>query len=157
MKITICGSIAFYEQMEDMKGKLEQKGHEILIPLLGTEASDFGGGRKVYFGKYIEDHGGINAFPTGHKIWNMKEEAMRDHFEKIDWCEAILVANYKKRNLEGYIGGNTLIEMGIAFYAHKPMYIFNPVSSALPYIDEILGMKPIMLDGDLHKIPMEKI
>mgnify|MGYP001590224124 CR=1 FL=1 len=70
----------------------------------------------------IQQNGGIDAFPVGHNIWNMKEGAIRDHFKKIDWCDAALIANHEKRGVEGYIGGNTLIEIGIAFYTHKPIY-----------------------------------
>lgn len=29
MKITICGSIAFFDKMQDAKKKLEKMGHEI--------------------------------------------------------------------------------------------------------------------------------
>jgi hypothetical protein len=154
MKLTICGSIAFYTHMEDLKQKLEQKGHEVLIPLLAEEATEFGGGRTIQFGTYIEEHGGIGAFPAGHKIWDLKEAAIWDHYHKVDWADAILVVNDEKRNIEGYIGGNTLMEMGVAFYTKKPIYVLNAPSSALSYIDEILGMKPIVLDGDLDKIPL---
>ena len=152
MKITICGSIAFYKEMEEVKEALEQKGHEVLIPLLSAETAEFGGDKKIHFGKYIEDNGGIDAFAPNDKIWGMKEGAIWDHFKKIDWCDAVLITNYEKRGVEGYIGGNTLIEIGIAFYTHKPIYILNPVSSELSYKVEILGMKPIMLDGNLDAI-----
>ena len=140
--------------MENVRDTLLAHGHDVLIPLLGDEVATFAGDRKINFGAYIEEHGGIDAFPVGHKIWNMKELAMRDHFEKVDWCDAILVANYEKRGVQGYIGGNTLIEMGIAFYTHKPIYILNPVSLNLGYKDEILGMKPIILDDNVHRISL---
>jgi diphthamide synthase subunit DPH2 len=149
MKITVCGSIAFYNQMEDVKKVLEAQGHEVLIPLLRNEVPEMGGDRKTYFGKYIEDNGGIDAFPVGHAMWDMKESAIRDHYEKIEWGDAILVANYEKRGLSGYVGGNTLIEMGLAFFLKKPIYLLNPVTSELSYKQEILGMKPILLNGDL--------
>ena len=153
MKITLCGSIGFYKEMESARDQLIKFGHEIKIPELGLEApEEFGGGKKVYFGKYIEDNGGMDAFPAGHKIWNLKEGAIRDHFEKIDWADAILVVNHEKRGIKGYIGGNTLIEIGVAFYLKKQIYILHPVSSELSYKQEILGMKPIMLDGDLKLI-----
>ena len=153
MKITICGSIAVYSDMENIRDGLLALRHEVKIPQLSLEVpEDFGGGRKVYFGKYIEEHGGMEAFPAGHKLWNLKEGAIRDHYEKIDWADAVLVSNHEKRGVKGYIGGNTLIEMGVAFYLQKPIYILHPVSSDLSYKQEILGMKPVFLDGDLNKI-----
>src|SRR3989344_5956359 len=153
MKITVCGSIAFYKEMELVRDELIKLGHEVKIPELALEVPEkFGGGRKVYFGKYIEENGGIDAFSPQHDIWNLKEGAIRDHYEKIDWADAILVANHDKRGITGYIGGNTLIEIGVAFYFKKPIYILNPVSSELSYKQEIYGMKPILLNGDLNNI-----
>ena len=153
MKITVCGSIGFYKEMESARDQLVKLGHKVKIPELAMEVPvEFGGGRKVYFGQYIEQNGGMEAFPAGHKIWNLKEGAIRDHYEKIDWADAILVINEEKRGIKGYVGGNTLIEIGVAFYLKKQIYILNPVSSELSYKQEILGMKPILLTGDLSKL-----
>jgi len=153
MKITVCGSIAFYEEMEKIKTALEEKGHEVFIPLLSNEApAEMGGGKKIYFGKYIEDNGGIDAFPPSHELWNLKEKAIRDHYDKIEWCDAVFISNHEKRGIEGYIGGNTLIEIGVAFFLKKPIYILNPISSELSYKQEIYAMKPILLNGNIDLI-----
>ena len=139
--------------MESARDELIKQGHEVKIPELALEVpKEFGGGKKVYFGQYIEQNGGIDAFPAGHEIWNMKEGAINDHYEKIDWCDGILVVNHEKRGINGYVGGNTLIEIGVAFYLKKKIYILNPVSSELSYKQEILGMKPRILNGDLSII-----
>jgi hypothetical protein len=54
MKITICGSIGFYKEMESARDELVQLGYEVMIPELALEApAEFGGDKKVYFGKYI--------------------------------------------------------------------------------------------------------
>lgn len=153
MKITICGSIAFYTEMEEAQEQLAKLGHEVKIPRLALEVSEkFGGGTKMYFGQFIENHGGIDAFPADHEIWSLKERAIKDHYEKIDWADAILVINHEKRGVAGYIGGNTLIEIGVAFYLKKPIYILNQISPELSYKQEILGMKPIFLNGDLSRV-----
>ncbi len=62
-----------------------------------------------------------------------------------------MVCNYPKNDIDGYIGANTLIEMGLAFYLEKPIYLLNPIPE-ISYKEEILGMKPIVLNGDLEKI-----
>lgn len=153
MKITICGSIGFYKEMESARDQLLELAHEVKIPELALEVpQEFGNGKKVYFGQYVEENGGMNAFPVGHKLWDLKEGAIRDHFEKIKWADVILVINHEKRGITGYVGGNTLIEIGVAFYFKKPIYILNPVSSDLLYKQEILGMKPVILNGDLMNI-----
>jgi uncharacterized protein YqgQ len=118
---------------------------------------EFGGGKKTYFGKYIEDNGGIDAFPVSHKIWSLKNGAIKDHYKKIDWADAILVINHEKRGIAGYVGGNTLIEIGVAFYLKKRIYILNLVSSELSYKQEIMGMKPVFLGGDLKKIKIGRV
>jgi hypothetical protein len=153
MKITLCGSIGFYKEMEAARDELFKYGHDVKIPELALEVpQEFGGGKKVYFGQYIEQNGGIDAFDPEHKIWDLKEGAINDHYQKIDWCDAILVINHEKRGIQGYIGGNTLIEIGVAFYLKKKIFIYNPVSSELTYKQEIMGMKPAILNGDLSKI-----
>ena len=139
--------------MESARDDLVRQGHKVKIPELALEVSrEFGTGRKVYFGQYIEENGGIDAFPVGHQIWDLKEGAINDHYEKVDWCEGILVVNCEKRGIAGYLGGNTLIEMGVAFYLKKKIYILNLVSSDLSYKQEIMGMKPVILNGDVAKI-----
>jgi hypothetical protein len=153
MNITICGSIGFYKEMESARDELKRRGHKVKIPELAMEVpKEFGGGKKVYFGQYIEDNGGIDAFPAGHAVWNLKEGAIRDHYKKIDWGDAVLVINHDKRGIKGYIGGNTLIEIGVAFYLNKKIYILNPVSSELSDKQEIMGMKPVMLEGDFDLV-----
>ena len=77
---------------------------------------------------------------------------MRAHFKKVVDSDAILVLNYEKRGIQGYIGGNGLMEMGIAFHYRKPIYILNAASKDLPFYEEIMGMQPVLLNGDLEKI-----
>ena len=145
--------MGFYKEMESVRDDLAKHGHAVKIPELALEVpQEFGGGKKVYFGQYIEENGGIDAFPAEHEIWNLKEKAINDHYEKIDWCDGILVVNHEKRGMDGYVGGNTLIEIGVAFYLKKKIYIVNPVSSELSYKQEIMGMKPVIINGDLSVI-----
>jgi len=153
MKITVCGSTAFREDMEKLRSQLDALGHEVKIPELSLEAPEkFGGGKDFYIGRYVEENGGIDAFPPHHEIWGLKEAATNDHFEKIGWSDAILVVNNEKRGVAGYIGGATLVEIGLAFYLNKPIYILNPISSDLSYKQEIYGMRAILLDGDLSRL-----
>jgi len=65
--------------------------------------------------------------------------------------DAILVINYPKKGIEGYIGGNTFLEMGYAFGLKKKIFVLFP----LPHMDyeaEMHAMEPMVLDGDLGKI-----
>lgn len=76
---------------------------------------------------------------------------MRGHFDKVVWADVILVCNYDKSGIVAYIGPNTLLEMGLAFHLQKPIYLLNPIPE-VSYKEEILGMQPTVIDGDLKKI-----
>ena len=57
--------------------------------------------------------------------------------------------------MNGYIGGNTLMEMAIAFHYKKPIYILNPISEKLGWKEEVLGMHPIFLNRAVEKISLK--
>jgi hypothetical protein len=146
MKITICGSIAFQDEALSIKEKLEKLGHEVkLWPL---QLKD-GKGQLISAKKYYK----IRHIATENEkwVWDRKAEAVLKHFDKVAWSDAILVANYDKNSVKGYIGGNTLMEMGLAFFLKKKIYLLNK-SPELSYKEEILGLKPIILNGDFSKI-----
>lgn len=146
MRITICGSIAFYDEMLDAKQKLETLGDEVRIP--PHEIKDDNGIAmpvKEYYARRK------TASDDDTWIWDKKTKAIADHFEKVRWADAILVTNHDKNDIEGYIGGNTLMEMGVAFFLNKPIYLIKKIPE-VSYKEEIIGMKPVVLDGILEKI-----
>lgn len=146
MNITLCGSIAFYDQMLEVQRTLETAGHMVKLPP-PTEPDDQGNAMSVH------DYYRLRRTTTDPNswVWDRKADAMHEHFDKIVWADAILVLNYPKRDVPNYIGGNTLMEMGLAFHLKKKIYLLNPVPEQ-PYTEEILGCKPIVLDGELSKL-----
>ena len=147
MKITICGSIAFIDEMVEAKATLEQLGHEVKIPL--TQVKN-GEGEMISASEYYRIRR-EEASEDDQWVWDLKKLAMKTHFDKIVLSDAVLILNYDKRGVAGYIGANTLLEMGLALHLDKPIYLLNPI----PEIDskeEILGMMPIVIGGDLKKI-----
>jgi len=146
MNITICGSIAFYDKMLDIKKKLEQLDYQVKLPPF--EVKDENGNMisvKEYYSKRKAE---IN---DASWIWDRKEEAMRLHFQKVEWCDAVLILNYDKNDIPNYIGVNTLLEMGFAFHLNKKLFLLNEIPE-ISYKEEILGMKPIIINNDLTKI-----
>ncbi len=148
MKITICSSINFSPQIIEIKEKLEEKGHQINIPyftqkILNKEAS---------YGEFIktkEEKGDISLRNT------QSIDLIKRHKELIETSDAILVLNLTKNKIEGYIGGNTLMEMGFAHVYNIKIFLFNEISlksERMHYIDEILDMKPIVINGNLDNI-----
>jgi hypothetical protein len=146
MKITICGSIAFYEKMCKTKKELENKGHEVDIP--PCELRD-DSGRIISVQEYYKIRKAEKVDESW--VWERKKWAILKHFEKVKWADTILVLNYEKNSMEGYIGANTLIEMGLALYLNKPIYLLNKIPE-IAYKEEILGMKPVVIDGNLELI-----
>lgn len=135
MKITICGSMGTQAGIDLMlsSGKaLEGQGHTTFLPSL-SELSDY------------SDIGTDEAATRKHAL-------ITEHLRKIEAADAILVTNGEKKGIPGYIGANTLLEMSVAFYLNKPIYLLNPVTPQVNGYDEILGMKPLVLNGNLEAI-----
>ncbi len=139
MTITICGSMKFYREMREIKRVLEGFGHTVFVP---KEAD-------------IEDAVPLEArddVPSADLVTaKIEYDFIREHFRKINKSDAILVLNYEKKGVADYIGGNTFLEMGVAFWLGKKIYVLNPIPK-MNYSVEMQAMQPIVLDGDLEKI-----
>ena len=81
-----------------------------------------------------------------------KGQLIRGHFNKIAQGDAILVANYAKTDKPDYIGPNVLMEMALAFYLRKQIYVLYGCPERSPLRDEILALSPMFLNGDMTKI-----
>jgi nucleoside 2-deoxyribosyltransferase len=137
MNITICGSMKFHEKMRRIQKKLENLGHRVLVPKSIELMDKFG-----YVNPTI-DEAKVQA--------KIQHDFIREHFKKIEKADAILVLNYDKKGIRHYIGGNTFLEIGIAFWLGKKVFLINPVPK-MDYAVEMHSMKPIVIDGDLGKI-----
>jgi len=62
--------------------------------------------------------------------------------------------NEKQRDVEGYIGSNSFLEMGFAFVLQKKIFILNKVPDQ-SNTEEILGLEPVELLGNLHRLVAE--
>jgi predicted RNA-binding protein with PUA domain len=132
MKITICGSMTFAKDMLEIKQKLEEQGHIVIIPANTHKYAD-------------------GAFDVESKWEKIEFDVIRAYFEEIKKTDAILVINKDKNNIKNYVGGNSLIEMAFAHILNKKIFLLNSIPK-MNYSDEIEAMKPIVLNGDLSKI-----
>ena len=130
--------MTFYVEMREIKDGLEVLGHEVLVPI-DTYSDDV----PIEARSDISDKQKISA--------KIEYDFIREHFRKIEESDAILVLNYEKKNVPGYIGGNTFLEMGHAFGLGKKIFLMNPVPN-MNYSIEMHSMKPIIIDGDLTQI-----
>lgn len=146
MKITICGSIAFLDQMMDYEARLREYGHEVFIPdFVAQDSAGTPMDAKEFY--RIRKSGGMDP------IWFEREKsrAIKEHFDKISISDAILVVNPEKNGIPGYIGGNTLMEMGVAFHLGKDIYILENLPE-IAYREELIGMSPKILPQDLSTL-----
>ena len=140
--ITICSSGSFYERVFAVKQQLEKLGFKVLVPSTAEKMQRDGDFNIDNYKTWFKN-------PADYKI---KTKLMTEHFKKIIAGDAILVLNYEKQGITGYIGGNVLMEMTVAFLNKKPIYILNPIAQDLNIKEEVLGLQPKFLNGDLTKI-----
>ena len=135
MKITICGSMHFAQDMLNLQNKLNELGHEVIVPQFTKECVK---------NPYIN---------VDYEILT-ENDCMMWHFNRISESDAILVINKERKGFDGYIGGSALMEIGLAKYLGKKIFILNelPDEKNLSYILEVKLTQPIILNGDINKI-----
>ena len=112
MTIAICGSMQFHKEMGEMQDALRRRGFIVFVP---GELDDIQKNES-----YMDtDEERITA--------KIEYDFIREHFRKIEQSDAILVLNYEKKGIPGYIGGNTFLEMGYAFGLGKKVYLLNDI------------------------------
>ncbi len=136
MTITICGSMQFHKEMEDMRKRLQSRGFTVLVP------ADL---------DHIENNESYMTNDEDKISTKIEFDFIREHFKKIEQADAILILNYEKKGIAGYIGGNTFLEMGYAFGLDKKLYLLHAIPE-MDYKTEMYAIQPIILDGDLDKI-----
>lgn len=127
----------FHKEMRDIQNQLQKKGHTVLVPK-SIELMDTIG--------YV--HPTIDEAKVAAKI---EHDFIKEHFRKIHQSDAILVLNYDKKGIKNYIGGNTFLEIGLAYWLEKKIYLLNPIPN-MDYVTELHAMQLTIIDGDLTNI-----
>lgn len=140
--ITICSSVNFYRQAIEIQAQLEDKGFKVLLPATAEVMKESGDYEVSHYKTWFGD---ANDY---HK----KTDLMNRHFAKITQGDAILVLNYEKNGQQNYIGGNVLMEMAVAFYLKKQIFILNELPEESSYLEEIIGLEPVVLHGEVIKL-----
>ena len=141
MKIYVLGSTTFVYSMVDTRDALINMG------LDGWIYKDYD---LLVQGKLPEQQ---ELYDSGEKaIIKRQKDYLRIHYKNILKSDAVLVVNEVKNGIENYIGGNVLIEMGQAYVNDKKIFLLYGTPTNSPYLDEIIAMEPICLNGDLELI-----
>lgn len=135
MKICICSSLSFVEEVNEVARNLMKMGHEVLLP-------------NGIINRLVEKE---DFDPVQTKI---DTQSCHEHVDKIREADVILVCNFDKNGIQNYIGANTFAEMFVAHYFEKPIFALNSLPDQ-PYIhDEIYSFDVKAIDGDLSKIKL---
>ena len=137
--IVICSSAAFYQHANVVKADLEKAGCTVVVPKTAVRMAETGdydvSHYKTWFGNADD--------------YTLKADYMRTHFDEITAGDIVLVINDEKHGQSNYIGANVLLEMGLAWYQNKPIYILDDLPASSPFEEEIKGFMPIVLHTDL--------
>ncbi len=140
--ITICSSASFNKDVIELEKELKKLGFEVRVPKTAKRMEKENNFDVSYYKTWFNNK-------DDYKI---KGELMKSHFRKVMEADAILVLNKEKNGITGYIGGNGLMEMAIAFHYKKPIFIYNDISDKSNFVEEVYGLNPIFIDKDLSLI-----
>jgi len=141
MKVYVLGSNSFMKEMVGCKNQLCDLGYDGWIH---QDYEDHVNGRTMAF---IE-----GALPGESADFKRAHDYIRQHYNHILQSDAILIVNLEKKGIKNYIGGNCLMEMGMAYVNNKKIFLLNDIPVGISYLDEIKAMDPICLHGNLSAI-----
>ena len=135
MKICICCSLSVTDEVKKIADRLHELGHEVLLP-----------NGVIVYAIHKPDFDPVKA-KRGNGY-----DFVREHFKKIEESDAMLVCNFTKNGIDNYVGANTFLEMGFAYYIKKPIYALNPLPDYKYINDELLNFDVRVINGDLSEI-----
>ena len=127
MKVTIHASLDFRDELISAKRILEQHGIEVVLPDLTPY-------------QHIRDENGDEESFTA-----IKHRLTRENMLNIRRSDCVLILNYDHRGVKNYVGGNSFVEMVIAFYLGRTIYLLNDVPEGMPYSEEMKAFYPIVI------------
>ncbi len=142
MKIYVLGSNSFVKEMVDTKNKLIEIGLDAWIH---QDYEDHVSGKKKAFVN-------ANGIPGENADFKKAHDYINQHYKHILESDAIIIVNLEKKGVKNYIGGNCLMEIGMAYVNKKKIFLSNDIPTESAYLDELIAMDPICLHGDLNNI-----
>lgn len=134
MKVCICCSLTFTNEVQEIAKMLETLGYEVLLP-----------------------NGVINRLTMQPNFDPVQAKIDTDsnhiHVDKIRESDAVLVCNFLKNCTPGYIGANTFAELFAANYFNKPIYALYPLPENDYIHDEIQSFGITVLNNNFNLLP----
>ena len=111
----------YTDKMLEVRDELIKLGHSAFLTTLADP----------FVGKTNEEIEKIKI----HQKNNL--DAIREFWNLMQGADAILVMNLDKNNIQYYIGGNTLMEIGFAHVLNQKIFLYNPIPEIPYYKSEI--------------------
>lgn len=128
MKVLIHASLDFAKEIIDVKNFFDEHLNiSVILPEL-TRYQD------------IRDVDGDDVTFT-----KIKNRLSIENMKNVEKCDGLLILNYTHRGIENYVGGNSFLEMCIAFYLNKPIFLLNDIPENMHYTEEIKSFYPIVI------------
>lgn len=132
MKISICGSMAFVDQFDALAEMLRADGHAVCTPVREEAAARW---EEMSQGQAV-------ALKVGY---------ISNYLEEIRSSDLVLIANYAKDAVVGYVGANSLVEAAFGFALGKPVaFLFEPGEQ--PCRLEVLSLMTACLNGEVSNL-----
>lgn len=135
----VCSKWA-YHFVPSVVSRLKQLGYEVILP-------------NYFDDPMIEEKIKNNMTKEEHVEFCRKSFEISE--EKVKNTNITLVLNLDKEKdgqiYKNYIGGATFLEIYDSYKEKHPIFLYNDISEGMLY-DELEGMNPIILNGDLFKI-----
>ena len=103
-------------EMLETRNKLVDLGHEVVLP------------------RHTEEYAELNTSDHMHNESaknKINHDLIRQYYGEIREGDAVLVVNEKLKGIDGYIGGNSFLEMGFAHVLYKKIFLLK--ISKLPH------------------------
>jgi hypothetical protein len=127
MKVTISGSIVFWDEMCAVAETLAAHGIQVSLPNKRKASAE-------------------SRINSEEDLALVKKKLLDDHLAKIRQSDCVLVVNPEKNGIPGYIGASTLIELACGYVLGKKLFLLHAPSEQ-PCRAEVLGMHATVLNG----------
>ncbi|MFA6131647.1 MAG: hypothetical protein WC702_01070 [Patescibacteria group bacterium] len=129
--------MSFAKEMVELQNQLRGFGHDVAVPC----------DAELHVGKpdLIDDLDNDRQ----HLIEN---NIIKKCFDLLAGSDAVVFLNLPKNGIEGYIGTSSLMEMGLAYYLGKKIYLMypHPDPNVHRWAHEVASFKPIVLNSEVE-------
>ncbi|WP_372921343.1 hypothetical protein [Roseovarius sp.] len=126
--------MALIDEIKSLACQLEALGHQATTPCRGD--------------------GGASNPSAGEAPSSLpKAFFVADHLNKIKGCDALLIANFPKGRVEGYVGTSALMEAAMAYALGKGIFLLNPPADT-SVAGELEALGAIFVEGELGRLKL---